>query len=521
MKYALFVGALITAAPSVLFAQDAKSGVRFEVSCADEAQAEFNRGVELLHSFEYPSTMRIFTELLERYPDCDMARWGVAMSLWQPLWAPPSADELEQGRRVLAGADMASATPREVAYLEAAKAFFSSNDVNTHTARAKAFEVAMADLHMTYLDDLEAAVFYALSLLATIDPRDKSYSNQFRAAAVLNWVGETRPIHPGVLHYIIHSYDYPGLAHLALPAALIYAQTAHDSAHAQHMPSHIFTRLGMWDRSLASNHDSTHSAEVFAQEARLAGHYDEGLHSMDYLMYAMLQTGRDEDAAQLLSKLREIDKTNVENFKVAYTYAAAPARYTIERREWAEAARMELSHPEFPWAEFPWAEAIHHFAKGLGAARSGDIELANAELLELGILQDALAPSTPTYWQEEVQVHIDALRSWIAFAAGRPDEAIILAKAAADREDAVDKHPVTPGEVVPARELLAEMLFLSGDAPGALANYREVLRGSPNRLNALLGAARVAEAAGTSEAAQAFGKQADDQTAGRHSARTW
>lgn len=521
MKYAMFVGALLAASPGASYSQDLTHRVHFEISCGDEAQAEFNRGVELLHSFEYPATIRIFSELLQRQPDCGMARWGIAMSLWHPLWAPPTADVLDQGMHVLADADIASVTPRERAYLEAAQAFFSSNDVNTHSARASAFEVAMADLYANHLNDPEAAVFYALALRATADPRDKSYANQFHAAGILNWVGETRPEHPGVLHYTIHSYDYPGLAHLALPAALAYARTAPDSAHAQHMPSHIFTRLGMWDRSLASNHDATRSAEAFTQQAGLPGHYDEGLHSMDYLMYAMLQSARDEDAAQLLSRLNDIDRTNVENFKVAFTYAAAPARYAIERREWDDAARMELSHPAFPWAEFPWAEAIHHFARGLGAARSGDVELANAQLIELGTLQDALAPATPPYWREEVQVQIDALGSWIAFAGGQLDEAIALAQAAADREDAVDKHPVTPGEIIPARELLAEMLLLSGDHRGALAQYEEVLRGSPYRLNALLGAARSAEAAGRLENAAAFRRQADDQTDGRYSARNW
>lgn len=466
--------------------------VRFANSCTPDVQSGFSRAVTLLHSFEYPESTRVFHNIIDQDPGCAMARWGAAMSLWHPLWAPPSQADLETGARILADTAHLDATPRESAYLEALRAFFSSRDTSTHLERARAYEMHMHDVYSTHLEDPEAAVFYALALLATADPRDKSYAHQFRAAGLLHWVRQSQPTHPGVLHYLIHSYDYPGLAHLALDAAKTYAEAAPDSTHAQHMPSHIFTRLGLWERSLSSNRDSTRSAAEYTRRAQLPGHYDEGLHSMDYLMYAMLQTARDDEAQELLVTLRGIGKTDTENFKVAFTYAASPARYALERRQWDEARDLTLEPASFPWQDFRWARAIHVFARGIGAARSGRPARARQDLTTLTELQTQLPDTTLPYWQEEVQVQIDAVRSWILLAEGHAEEALRLASVAADREDAVDKHPVTPGEVLPARELYADMLFETGDYAMSLEAYRRVLTGSPDRLNALLGAARAA-----------------------------
>ena len=313
-----------------------------------------------------------------------------------------------------------------------------------------------------------------------------------------------QPHHPGVLHYLIHSYDFPGLAHLALPAATIYADVAPASTHAQHMPSHIFTRLGLWERSISSNHDSTHSAAEYTEQANLPGHYDEGLHSMDYLLYALLQTARDEEARGHLEKLAGIGKTNVDNFKVAYTYAAAPARYALERRDWKGASEIELAPLDFPWSEFGWARAIVHFARGIGAARSDKVESARSELAVLSKLRDSLDETVLPYWREQVFVQAQAVEAWIALAEGRESDALRLARATANREDAVDKHPVTPGEVVPARELLADMLLAVGQPGPALVEYRSVLQSSPNRFNALLGAGRAATKAGDAASASDF-----------------
>ena len=496
--------ALVISLPAVTAEELLPYQVRFENSCSLDVQVKFNHAITLLHSFEYPETTRIFGEIIEQDPGCAMARWGAAMSVWHPLWAPPSEDDLEAGAHILATADDLEATPRETAYIDALKAFFSGNDRSTHLIRARAYEERMGGVYSENLGDPEAAVFYALALLATQDPHDKSYAHQFKSAGLLNWVRTSQPGHPGVMHYLIHSYDFPGLAHLALDVARTYAQAAPDSAHAQHMPSHIFTRLGLWDLSLSSNHDSTKSAADYTERAHLSGHYDEGLHSMDYLMYAMLQTARDDEAEELLQQLGSITKTNTENFKVAYTYAASPARYVLERREWKAASDLQLIRKDFVWDDFGWAQSIHYFARGIGAARSGQPERARAELATIKALQDALPGTTLPYWKEEVQVHVDTVTSWILLAEGHETKALELAAIAADREDAIDKHPVTPGEVLPARELYADMLFETGNHADALIQYNVVLKGSPNRLNALIGAANSASSSGEATLAEQY-----------------
>lgn len=468
-------------------------GVQFANSCDAGVQAEFNKAITLLHSFEYPETSKHFQNIIEQDPDCPMAYWGKAMSFWHPLWAPPSASDLEQGARLLAMTRSVEMTTREAAYIESLKAFFSDTDVNTHMERARAYEQKMKTLYREHLDDPEAAIFYALSILATADPKDKSYAHQYKAAALLNWVGQEQPLHPGVLHYTIHSYDYPELAHLGLDAALQYADAAPNSAHAQHMPSHIFTRLGMWERSLASNHDSTRSAAEYTERADLPGHYDEGLHSIDYLMYAMLQTARDKEAEALLGRLRGIERSSPQNFKAAYTYASSPVRYALERRQWEEAQRLELKPDSFPWDQFPWAQAINSFGRGIGAARSGNLDTARLALAELEGFRGSLSADTLPYWKEQVHVQADIVQAWIWFDEDRISEALELMAKAADREDAVDKHPVTPGEVLPARELFADMLLADDQPQQALAQYLQALESSPNRLNAMIGAAQAAE----------------------------
>lgn len=486
--------------------------VQFETSCAAEVQVEFNHAVTLLHSFEYPESASIFGDIIERDPTCAMARWGVAMSIWHPLWAPPSVAELKKGAEILADTADLSVTPRETAYIAALKTFYSSSDTSTNRDRARAYEDAMSGVYANNLDDTEAAVFYALAIRATAGPGDKTYAQQFKSAALLNWVKETQPSHPGVLHYLIHDFDAPGLAHLALEAAKTYAAAAPNSTHAHHMPSHIFTRLGLWDRSIASNHESTRAAADYTKRANLSGFYGQGLHGMDYLMYAMLQTARDAEAQELLNDLLNIGMTDSEDFAVAFAYASAPARYVLERRQWKEASNLTLGPPHFQWREFGWARAIHHFARGIGAARSGQTDKARQEWATLKELQEALPGTTLLYWREEVQVEMDAVMSWISLAEGEVDRALRLASAAAEREDAVDKHPVTPGEVLPARELYADMLLELGDHEGALAQYRTVMKSSPNRLNAQLGAAKAAEGSGDMELAESYYSDVREQT---------
>ena len=486
--------------------------VYFANSCSDGVQPAFSDAMTNLHSFEYPESTRIFTDIISEDPDCAMAYWGVAMSLWHPLWAPPSEANLQNGASLLSKTNSLQKSYRESAYIDALKAFFSSGDTTTHRERALAYESRMSEVYATHLDDPEAAAFYSLALLASADPHDKTYANQFKSAGLLNWVRKSQPTHPGVLHYLIHSYDYPGHAHLALEEANIYAKTAPNSAHAQHMPSHIFTRMGLWDQSISSNHDSTKSAADYTKRAHLLGHYDEGLHSIDYLMYALLQTARDEEARDMLTQLANIKQTNTENFKVAYSYAASPARYALERREWKEASEIELIRNDFPWEDFGWALSIHHFARGIGAARSSQVNKARQELEIIKQLQQALSQTVLPYWREEVQVQSDALMSWILLAEGKASQALELASRAADREDAVDKHPVTPGEVLPARELYADMLLETGQYRPSLEQYRDVLTRSPNRLNALLGAAAAATQLEEKELATQYYATIRDQT---------
>lgn len=470
--------------------------IHFENSCSAEVAELFDHGVTMLHSFEYPETTRIFAAVTERDPSCVMAYWGSAMSLWHPLWAPPGSEDLQLGRDLLGKTRRLDATDRERDYVDALAAFFSSTDPHTHAERAAAYSSKMRSLQVRYPHDSEATVFYALALLAVADPRDKTYAQQLLAAELLEKVGESQALHPGVLHYTIHSYDYPALAERGLEAATIYADAAPDSAHAQHMPSHIFTRLGLWDQSLASNHNSTRSAADYTERARLPGHYDEGLHSIDYLMYAMLQTARDTEALALLEQLASIERTDTENFKVAYTYASSPARYALERRQWHEAADLEFIREDFAWDDFGFAQSILYFARGIGAARSGQLDRARAELAHIRRLQAELPDETLPYWREQVQVHADAVNAWILLGEGNRQAALVNALAAADREDAVDKHPVTPGEVLPARELYADLLLTLGEHGKALVEYQQVLGVSPNRLNAILGAARAAHGHG-------------------------
>jgi hypothetical protein len=495
-------------------AESDEATVVFATSCADEVSKQFNYALTMLHSFEYPESDKIFKAILQDDPNCAMAYWGMAMSLWHPLWTPPSASELQLGLEALSVANKLPKSAREGLYIQSLLSFYQDYQNQTHQVRAKKYERAMESVYQANLNDTEAAIFYALALLATVDPKDKTYLQQYKAAAILNWVKSSNPRHPGVLHYLIHSYDYPGLAHLALAEAKIYAKAAPDSAHAQHMPSHIFTRLGLWQESIASNVDSTRSAAAYTHSAHLPGHYDEGFHSIDYLMYALLQCARDKEALSLLQSLQALGPSHPENFKVAFTLASSPARYALERQQWQEAANLILLRSDnFPWQNFAWARSIHHFARGIGAARSGNTVAAKVELDALKTIQSNLSADTLPYWREQVSVQVDALFAWIEYGEGRIEQALQIAQKAADREDAVDKHPVTPGEVIPARELYADMLYSANRYQDALFNYQIELQHSPNKHNALLGAARSAKALNDSETTFRFYKMLKQQIA--------
>ncbi|HUP47039.1 MAG TPA: hypothetical protein VM779_16150 [Thermoanaerobaculia bacterium] len=466
--------------------------VSFQVSCG-RAQADFSRAVAMMHSFWYAEAEKAFQQIAKKHPQCAMAQWGVAMANYHPLWAPPTSDELSRGRAAAEKAlAMRGGTARERGFIDAIHAFYAEADRADHATRSARYAEGMAKVAAANPRDREAQIFYALALLGTASPNDKSYAKQKQAAEILNRILPQEREHPGVAHYIIHSYDYPQLASLALDAARTYAKIAPGSPHALHMPSHIFTRLGLWDESIASNIDSAEKARRYIRQINPnATSFDE-LHAVDYLVYAYLQRGDDEKAKDLVAQLMRAEAPVLDsnNFAAAYAYAAAPARYHLERKEWSDAAKLKLRPATFPWKNFPYAEAIVHFAKAIGASRSGDLNTAKAAVDRLTAIQKTLADQKSGYWAEQVEIQRLAAQGELARAAGLTEEGIRLLRAAADLEDTTEKHPVTPGAVVPARELLADMLLEQGKKAEALAEAQRVLTVAPGRKNALLLVAR-------------------------------
>jgi tetratricopeptide (TPR) repeat protein len=484
--------------------------VNFSVSCNAQAQKQFNRAVAWLHSFEYEAAEKVFAEVTVIDPRCGMGYWGIAMSNYHPIWAPPSAAELQKGAAAMEKAKSVSAqTERERDYIAAIDLFYKDSDKLDHRTRALAYGAAMEGLYQRYPSDDEAAVFYSLTLIAKgMTAGDKSYAGEKKAAQILNSILARQPQHPGVTHYLIHGYDYPALAHMALPAARSYAKIAPASAHAQHMPSHIFTRLGLWQEAIQSNLDAKASAEAYAVKNRMSGSWDERLHAMDYLAYAYLQGGQDKKALGVLDELYKIRKVEPANFKVAYSFTAIPARYALERRQWKEAAKLPL-HPgnmeTFPWESYRWAEAHIHFARAIGAARAGDATSARQEVEKLSAIHQALAEVKGGYdWAKQVEIERQAAAAWLAHVEGKPEESLRLMRAAAALDDATEKHPVTPGSLLPVREQLGELLLELKQPAAALQEFETSLRSAPNRFNGLYGAARAAKLAADRKRAKSY-----------------
>jgi tetratricopeptide (TPR) repeat protein len=478
--------------------------VSFATSCPGAA-ADFNLALALLHSFEYDEAEKVFARILAENPNCALAYWGVAMSNFHPLWTPPSEAELRKGRRAI---QFARALPpqsdREAAYLAAIAAYYQDWEQADHRTRCLRFEKAMEKLAADYPTDKDATVFYALALTAAADPADKTYHRQKKAGALLTSLYPAGPDHPGIIHYLIHAYDYPELAGLALPAARKYASVAPSSAHALHMPSHIFTRLGLWSECIQSNKASVSSARCYAEAAGMKGHWDEELHGLDYLMYAYLQEGNNQQATELRQYLTTIKEVSPVNFKVAYAYAAIPARYVLENRRWAEAAVLPVQPADLPWATFPWQKSIFHFTRLMGNVHLGKLPEAQAELDELVRLQAVLTGQKDAYKANLVGIQVGTGRAWLAFKRGNSAEALKLMQRAAELEAKTEKHPVTPGEVLPARELLADLLLALNQPAAAMAAYETSLKDHPNRFNGLYGAGRAAEKAGDRQKAGAY-----------------
>jgi hypothetical protein len=458
--------------------------VHFVTSCNEAAQRDITRGVALIHSFWYAEAEKSFRAAARSDETCGMAWWGVAMANVHPVWQPPTPDELRAGTEAAAKAKAIGAkSDRERGYIDAINAFYSGADV-PHATRALAYESAMEKVAAANPDDDEASIFYALSLLGTASPNDKTYPKQRKAAELLNRVLPKEQEHPGVAHYIIHSFDYPELALLALPAARAYAKIAPSSPHALHMPSHIFTRLGLWDESIASNLASKQKAHeyVIKSDPELSS-FDE-LHAVDYLVYAYLQEGRDADAKQFVDVAASVKKIDNPNFAAAYAISAVPARYALERRQWKEAAALTVPK-SISFEKFPYAEANIHFARSIGAARSGNLAIARDAIAHLESLHRTLVDQKSAYWADQVEIQRLAAASWLAHAEHKEDDALRLAREAAATEARTEKHPVTPGAIVPARELLAELLLETGKPAEALTEIDRDLSTAPNRKNAL------------------------------------
>jgi len=508
VSFALIVG--VAAAAS---AQTEKLGtVDFKTSCTAPANAQVNRAVALLHSFSLDTAVKGFTEAAQTDPACGIAYWGVAMAwMGNPLAAPPNARGLKEGgMAVERGKAVGAKTQRERDYIAAVELIYKDADKVPHKTRATAYEKAMEQLSVRYPDDREAAIFYALALNMTLNPTDKTYANQLKAAALLEKAFAEQPNHPGVAHYLIHSYDFPPIAQKGLPAARRYAAIAPSEPHALHMPSHVFTRVGAWQDSIDTNRASARAAQEALKQDTTGLRSYEGLHAYDYMMYGYMQLARDREARELMDNVSSTTKLNVDHFAGAFALAAIPARYTLERRQWAAAAKLTFVPKDLAWDKFPQAESITWFARGLGAARSGDVAEARRDLERLTALRDALTQAKNAYWAEQSEIQRLAVAAWIAKAEAKTDEALALMRQSADREDATEKHPVTPGALFPAREMLADMLVELGQPAAGLVEIERSQKSDPNRLLGLWVAGRAAELGGNqAKARQYYGQVLD------------
>ena len=495
---------LILATTTPLQAQTHHGVVEFETTCDASVEADLNAGVAHLHHMMYDASAEAFTAAAEADPDCAMAHWGLAMTQLHPLWAPPTAEEVQKGRDAVAKArSVGTDDERERAYIEAIAAFFETE--GDFPTRLAAWEAKQGAVFHAHPDDEDAGAFSALAQLAVASKSDKTFAANKKAGMLVEKLHAEHPEHPGLFHYTIHAYDNPVLAERALEAARGYDKLAPEVPHALHMPSHIFVRVGEWDDVVDWNRRSAAAALKHPIGGQTSMHYP---HAVDYLVYARLQQGRDDEAISVLDELGSKGPFRPE-FAAAYALAAAPARVPLERRAWADAAALPVREPaDFAWDRFPAAESITWFAKGIGAARTGDVDGANEALEQLDQIHAKLTEAADAYWAVHTDAQRKAVAAWIALANGDDKEALQMMQAAADIEDSVDKHPVTPGAVLPARELLGEMLLEMERPSEALAAFEASLAVSPKRLNSLSGAGRAAELAGDREKAAAYYRDA-------------
>jgi tetratricopeptide (TPR) repeat protein len=481
------------------------------VSCNEAAQPYLEQGLALLHHMTYDGAAQAFAAAAEADPQCAMGYWGEALTFIHPLWSdPPTETTFKKGKMLIEKAKRLELSGKEKAYLAAVEAYYAEGWNRNETAHLARFDQAWAAVFQQYPEDMEAVAFYALAHMATADPSDKTFAKQKRAGALAEQVLAQDPNHPGAHHYIIHAYDNPALAAQALEVARHYGEVAPAVPHALHMPTHIFTRLGLWDESIAWNKRSATSALDHPMGEAISLHY---LHALDYLAYAYLQRAEDQKARKVLETVSALEGPYHVEVATPYTLAAVPARLALERQQWAEAAALQPRIPsDYPWEPFPAIEAITHFARALGAARSGSLPLAREALKTLATLKEQAA-TTSAYWAKQVDIQHQTATAWLAYAEGQQDEALTRMQQAAALEASTEKHPVTPGEVLPARELLGDMLLEMGRHEEALAAYTIALERSPNRFNSLYGAGRAAELSGDKPAAARYYAHLTEMTA--------
>ncbi len=490
--------------------------VSFPVSCAAGSQAEFERGVALLHSFGYEEAEEQFTEITKKDPGCAMAHWGVAMSLFHQIWERPEDATLKRGHEEIATAEKIGAkTERERGYIDALGAFYSDPSKANYLKQAAAYSDAMGKLYRKYPDDLEAGAFYALSLMAAEKPDDATHEATKKAVAVLNPLFAKQPDHPGLAHYIIHACDSPDMAPMGLDAARRYAAIAPSSAHAVHMPSHIFARLGLWQEDIQANLKSVTLTEK-SGAMYMRGHE---LHAMHFLLYAYLQTGQDEAAKQILDKSKEIlagahtmDDTGMLEY-MGFATAHFPALYALEMHHWADAVKLEPA-PDAP----AYLQKITYWARTIGAARMGDVDATRKNAKLFDDAEETTRHSKYAYTLEGTKASTahDEVHAWLAFAEHKNDEAVKLMRAVADHQDQAGKQEVD----IPAREMLADMLLEMKQPENALAEYEKSMKIDPNRFNGLAGAAQAAESAHQAAKANTYYSQLlKNCDGGKHSER--
>ena len=470
--------------------------VSFALSCRYDLRETFNLGLSLMHSFEYAEAEKAFVSVLDQDPECLMAYWGTAMSILNhPLSFKQNSKSLERGEKLLKVAQ--TLTPnneREKDYIDAVTVYFNDwQNLDTKTRKLN-YESKMEELYNKYPGDVETAVFYSLAVLATADLNDKSYIKQKKSGKILEKLFETNPNHPGIAHYIIHNYDSPELAHLALNTARKYAVIAPASAHAQHMPSHIFTRLGLWNESIKSNIDSANSAVCYAESVNPNANWVSEIHALDYLVYAYLQMGDNFRAQNEMNKMIEIKEVfPSDHFASAYALIAVPSRLAVENKDWKLATELELPKTNLDWNKAPWPKAMLHFSRALGFTNTGNTSKAQKELDILIDLRERLNEAKNSYESGQVTIQIESIKGWIEYSKGNTEKAIEYMKLASKLESETTKAAVTPGEIIPAEELLADLYMLTGKHKEALKSYELNLKGRPFRFNGLYGAAKAAQ----------------------------